>query len=489
MRGKSIRGAWLLAAWLTLLPALVRAQSPGYAPADGQLPIPLGSTRPEDGGLYLAAQALFFHQNIPLKSQLLAIRGFQASDNSIPTGFIGGTQASQLLVNVNSVNNALPVILATLPAGTTVLQEFDQTTTVAINGVVTTTTPVAILFSLPAQAAFATGFLPVGAFVGNGQAALDVKDLTGRDSYQPGTELTIGWKFKDGSSVAFNWLYIAEANYRTGASLAPPNGVVGGQLQNTFLFSPVFNFPPEFSGANFKVSLFQPTNLNVQGIPIPQPNPQAVFGIWNGASIMTLQFRQRFQQYEIAYREPIYETDDYRLSGIVGPRFAWEWEKFKWTTTSIGFDASTGIIQNGPDNVGIYSAVTSNRMYGLHAGCEQECYLGHGFAVNFKTEGALFMDAVKEYAKYETEAKFSNLPANKKARRVWAIVPELQATLGMMWYPTEFIQVYAGYEVMAFFNTQALRKPVDFDYSNVSPTWTNFTRYFDGWRAGFAITF
>src|SRR4051812_20650331 len=52
MRGKTIRGAWLLAFGLALAlaPGQTRAQdATGYAPADPQIPLPLGSTRPEDG--------------------------------------------------------------------------------------------------------------------------------------------------------------------------------------------------------------------------------------------------------------------------------------------------------------------------------------------------------------------------------------------------------------------------------------------------------
>src|ERR1700722_2039031 len=109
MRGKSFRGVWLLAAWMALAPAGVRGQNvgnpvPEYAPADPQLPIPLGSTRPEDGGLFLFSDFMYFRWNNPLRDQPVAVRGFQVSDNSVPGFTVGefvgsGTPA----LNVNQL--------------------------------------------------------------------------------------------------------------------------------------------------------------------------------------------------------------------------------------------------------------------------------------------------------------------------------------------------------------------------------------------------
>src|SRR5262249_41789124 len=45
--------------------------------AGAGLPVPLRSTRPEDGGLYLGTQHTFFKQSNAEKSHLLANRGFQ----------------------------------------------------------------------------------------------------------------------------------------------------------------------------------------------------------------------------------------------------------------------------------------------------------------------------------------------------------------------------------------------------------------------------
>ena len=111
---------------------------------------------------------------------------------------------------------------------------------------------------------------------------------------------------------------------------------------------------------------------------------------------MTEQFLQRTQQYEATYRVPIYETENYRLSGIVGPRFTWIWERYKWVTTDLDVNGN-----ESPDWSAQYTNITSNRMYGVHVGCEQECYLGHGFAADVQLQFSGYEDSVKEEAKYQ----------------------------------------------------------------------------------------
>jgi hypothetical protein len=445
MRGNRYRGAWLVAAWLAFAPAAY-GQGPGYAPAHPQLPFPLGSTRPENGGFWVTAGYNMLRFNNPLKEQPIAVRGFQVFDPSL----------------VSVVAPRVDV-------------EIERTIAVFPNGQITVLNiPELIDQNIRVSQSFP------GQFFGSGREALNVNQLTGDDNYNPGFNISMGWMFDDGSSLSLNWKYFTEAQHRAGATLAPANAAVGDDLADSFLFSPVFNFPPEYSG---------PPNKIVVGGGGPQPSQQVAFGIWNGASIQTIEFRQRFQQWDIMYREPIYETDDYRLSGLVGPRLAWFWERFKWRTTSIGTDIDGNIIDTGPDNVGVYTNITSNRMYGVFTGCEQEFYMGHGFACHLKTELTLFMNSVKERAQYETENRFAGRPENKRAKREWTAVPGFNAAAGLMWYPTEFVQIYAGYEFISFLNTLASRRPVDFDYSNLNPKWSSFTRCLDGFSINLAIRF
>jgi hypothetical protein len=438
MRGKTVRGAWLLAAWLALLPAtawgqegqagpampttcwgqplptIFRAQSgfdsqsapgsPGYAPADPQLPLPLGSTRPEDGGLYTAVEALLFHTTMPLtSSQEIARRGFIASDNSL-------------------------------------------------------------------------GFTP-GTFVGSGTTALNVNNLAGQDSYQPGINLCLGWKFRDGSSVSLNWFFLSETNYATAATLVPRLFFVRNDFADSFLTAPVFNFPPEYGGPPGKIQT-----------PDGTAGPFAAYGIWNGASIMTIQQIQRFQQWDITYRVPVIDRECYRFSGLVGPRFSWIWDRFAWRTTSFGTD-SAGAAIAGPSDVALYTNIVSNRMYGAFIGCQQECYLGHGFACMLDTQVTGLIDTVKERAKYELEQRFQGLPENKRAKHDWSVVPMFSGTLSLQWYPTEFIQLSVGYQLMYFMNTIFSRRPIDFNYSNIAPHYDHINVLFDGFRAGIGFWF
>jgi hypothetical protein len=509
MRGKTIRGAWLLAAWMALAPAgrgqepggslpgtapppspvdptaawralpsadggqparvlpiglddgthalppsVVRAQQPQvegiYAPAEPQLPVPLGSTRPEDGGLFATAEFMYYRWNNPLKDQLVAIRGFQVSD-----GVATPTQAAILLSFFTPPQN-----------------------------------PGAIL---------------PGTFLGSGDPALNVNQLTGNDSYQAGFRVGLGWKFGDGSAVYGSYFRSTEESYRAGATLARPGGNHDVTLADTFLFSPVFNFPPQFAGADNKV--FFPD----QSVPLalalltnvgPGPgainnllSPQFAFGAWNGASVMTLSQVQRFQEWELTYRQTICETEDYRLNGLVGPRYSWIWDHFRWTSTTFGdsgfgdLSDPTAFSATTPVDVAIYDNIVSNSMWGVHTGLQSECYLGHGFVLMAEVQTALFMDAVHEIAVYSLEDKFAGFAENKRSKKLWNVVPEIQGSLNINWYPWEFIEVRFGYEAMVFFNTIASRRPIDFDYSNLAPHYSTMTRCFDGFHVGLSLTF
>jgi hypothetical protein len=409
MRGKTFRGVCLLAAWLALATAGVRGQNTGnpvpeYAPPDHPLPIPTGSTRPEDGGLYLWAEFMFFRWNNPLRDQPVAYRGFMVSDNSIP------------------------------------------------------------------------GFVP-GEFIGSHILALDTNQLTGQDSYQPGFRIGAGWKLNDGSAVSFSYFRLTEASYRSAATLAAPTGV-GLTLADSFLFAPVVDFPPEFSGANNKVL------VNVG----PQASPQFAFGAWNGASVMTQSYLMRFQEWDITYRQIVYETEDFRVNGLVGVKMDWLWDRYRWTSTTYSTDTS-GNISSSPFDIAVFNNVTSNRMWGTDVGCQSECYLGHGFAAMCEVRTGLFMDFIHMISAYETAAKFYGTAENKRSKRTWNVVPEVQGTLSLMWYPWENIQMQVGYQIMAFFNTLSSPRPIDFDYSNIAPHWSTTTRWLDGFQAGISFSF
>ncbi len=148
---------------------------------------------------------------------------------------------------------------------------------------------------------------PEGSFVGSGTEALNINQLKGPGSWQPGLNLGLGWRFESGTALILNWYHLADSRYSATASLAPPGLKGGTGLADTFLYSPVYNFPINYSG--------NPFNLAVG-------NPGATFGIWNASSLQTITYLQRFDLVDLAMRVPVWQTDSYRNYGLIGPRGA-----------------------------------------------------------------------------------------------------------------------------------------------------------------------
>jgi hypothetical protein len=502
---------------LALTPMMARAQDVPVL-SDPEWPVPLYSQRPERGGFYVAGEFIYFRQTNPIKEQLIAIRGFNDIDGIV------------------------------------------QTTRNTILG---TGTPV----------------IP-GRFFGSGMPALDSIQVSGPGTYSPGYAVDIGYRFSEGSpieAINFRYRHVVDARYSATASLLPPfngkfNFNVGDSLENTFLFSPVYNFPAEFAGPANKIAVALPsvgtaasvtvggtsttgtltsTTGNGQGTISQQfviPTVvvaasqqggavanQAAFGIWNAASLMTIDFVQRFDDYELIGRVPIYQNDCCRFYGLIGPRHSSIWERFKWraldvqtqlpggpatanggtitttnnitttgtgvngsasqtvTTSVTGATATAGSPQlpvpgdTAPDDVAIYSNVVSNQLWGPIAGYGLEYYMGHGFSCGTDLRGGLMVDFVREIARYELGG--FNFAA-KRARRDYTVAPEIDASFNLNWYPLAGVQVNFGYDLMLYFNTVASPKPVDFNYGSLTPGWDKGTfRYFDGFKCGIAFIF
>ena len=312
-----------------------------------------------------------------------------------------------------------------------------------------------------------------GKFLGTNAPALYADDAGGPGSFQPGFTFGLGWRFGNGVVVEGSWLHLATVRYDAGASLFPP-GLNGGQNQEeTFLFAPVFNFPNNFAGPPDKVQ------SQVDGFPVGS------IGIWNGAANMQITFFQRFDEYNLVGRIPMYEDDCFRTYGLIGPRLSWIWERFRWRTVSpdlFGFA--------GPDDVAIYDNVVSNRMYGVHAGCGTEWRSGDTpigtFSLSLDLEAAGMADFVKERADYQLADRSISA---KRARSEFHLVPEAQAAFNVWWYPIEGVQLRAGYSLEAFFNTVASPNPVSFNYGGLDPAWEHEMRWFHGFNAGIAFIF
>lgn len=422
--------------WPAWVAALLMAGAAGQAPlaraddigvADPILPLPLYHSRADKGGLFFATSFAMYQQTNPISHQGVAYRGFVD---------VAGTARNRFFINP---------------------------------------TTGAIIQQPPGAGA--------GRFYGSGAEALNVDSVSGPGDFQPGMKIEAGWKFNDGTSLTINGLWLAQVSYTSAATLAPAGLQIGSDYANSFLYSPVYNFYPDYAGPFFDV--YNPSGSNA-GQPVQNGINQAggtAYGIWNAAEVMTQEFTQRLQTYNIDIRVPIYENENYRLSGIVGTRMFWIWERYKWRTIDYDIDGQAG----GLDQA-IYTNIVSNRMYGAHLACQNEWYLGHGFAFNFIADAGLMVDVVKTRAKYELGEKYVG-PASKRGRNIFTLVPELAGTFGLSWYPVEGVEFKVGYDLMALFNTISSRHPIDFDFGAVDPAYESQFRFIDGFTAGVALVF
>jgi hypothetical protein len=310
-----------------------------------------------------------------------------------------------------------------------------------------------------------------GTFVGNRNVALDVNQVGGPFTFAPGFELSIGWKFGDGSALTASFWWISENQYRAAATLAAPFYQYRSDQAQTFLTAFVYNFPSDFAGAPNKVT-------NPQGTA----GPYSVYGIWNGASVMTEVLFQRAEQFYMTYRKPFYETENYRASALVGPKWFWMQDKFRWVTTDVDAFGNSSPVYSAT-----YNNQVTNNLYGMWTGLQQEWYLGWGLAAMLNLNAGAFLDVVRTKVDYERGDRGG--PQNSRGRTMWRAVPELQATPSIMWYPLEGIQLQFGWDVFVFFNTVASRQPIDFNYSSLTPPYEDIARWFTGLQATIAFVF
>src|SRR5262249_44583761 len=148
---------------------------------------------------------------------------------------------------------------------------------------------------------------------------------------------TLGWKFQNDIDLEFNWSHLFTK--KTSATAAPVgqtlNGGDGGA--DSFLFSPVFNWPTDYLRPLNKVNV----TINLPGTCFVRLSDRLGFvadqaaqtstgplGIWNAAQLMTIQFTQRYDDFELIGRIPIFENDRCRCYGLFGPRAVQLWERF-----------------------------------------------------------------------------------------------------------------------------------------------------------------
>ncbi len=433
--------------------------------ADPAYPLPLFHDRPETGGFFLAAEAMFWRQSNPLRHQLIAVRGLVDNDGSIHQAIPPGTVFNT--IGGLTTNPSGPGLITNLP-GTRETIITSQTATYFPNGVLASLQTVfGFIFTPGQQIAQPQGQSHPGGFIGTARPALFADDAGGPSSYTPGYTVTAGYRFREGFTAELSWTHLTHVKYSGGATLIPQGGQLGPILEDSFLYSPVYNFPTAFAGPSQKLAL---------------GNPLAAYGIWNGATEMVTKFDQRYDEWNIGTRVPMIETDCWRCYGFAGLRHVWMWERFKWRTVAYDFQG----LADATDAVD-YSNIVSNAMYGGYVGCGNECYLGHGFSVSLDTKAALLIDFVREIARYE---RGDRATGSKRSRREYSIVPELDAQLNLNWYPIEGVELRLGYDAKNFFNTIASPNPVSFNYLGLDPVWEHKAyRLVDGFRAGISLTF
>jgi hypothetical protein len=310
-------------------------------------------------------------------------------------------------------------------------------------------------------------------FVGSGNVAIDAHQVNrGQGTFVPGYNAIVGWRFEDGLVITSSYLALIPARYSASAHLLQRNLLIGPNGADTFMFSPVYNFPVDFAGPAKKVNA---------------GNPGATFGIWNAASIEQVTLLQRFDMWDIVTaRVPVWQTETFRTYGLFGPRYVHFWERFSWKAVS---EDSSG--NAAADDAATYSNVVSNNLYGLNVGTGNDWWIGAspigGFSATLDAEVGLYWDFVKERAKYELGDRSY---AAQHPRNVNTLAPGFNAKLSLWYYPWEAVQIQLGYNVLGFFNTISSPHPVDFNFGSISPKFDAGTfRFLNGMSFGVGVTF
>ena len=333
---------------------------------------------------------------------------------------------------------------------------------------------------IQAQRVAVRGFLDVdgsitgspGSFVGSGEEALNTSMLRAPNtgSFTPGFNLTLGYRFENGLAIMASWRHLGDFRTNNTAALFSPSGNIGNSQQNTFLFAPVFNLPPQFEGNR---------NVNIG-------NPLATNGVFNAASIMRIEFKQRFEVVDVLGRIPISgtESENCRSYGIFGPRTIIMWERFQWHTDDIDILGDIG----GP-LAATYDNVVSNRLYGFVVGMGGDVRLGDSpigtFSLFYEGNAGLFADFVKARARYQLDDKTISVHRN---RNLYSVVPGVDLKFGMQWYLYEAITVRFGYNYMGLLNTIYSPRPIDFNAGTLSPVFSHKAlRNIDGFDFGIGL--
>lgn len=338
-----------------------------------------------------------------------------------------------------------------------------------------------VIVTLGSPGANGAPLIEPGQFEGSREIALDT-DSFGRTSWGIAQRITVGYRMEDGTNLYVSWLHMFDVKYSAGAGVIGPHLFNPGNFDaNTFITAPVYNFSPDFVGRN----------------PFPNPpftgNPTV--GIWDAASDMTLLFTQRFDNWNVGAKLPVFETENARSYAMAGGQLSWLWERFQWRTSKpeLIVDQTTQEFgfQTQADSAARYLNTLSQRMYGPYIGAGHEVMLysgaGGAFGAGVELTGALLLNIVKERAKYIREDE------STQAKRAWgqySFVPNFNVNWNLTWQPTEGITFRAGYNLYNFFNTYYMKEPVSFNVGALDPAYAKkFWRPIQGFNAGVAFVF
>jgi len=327
-----------------------------------------------------------------------------------------------------------------------------------------------------------------GTFIGSGVRALST-DQFGRTEYAPGLNLGIGWKFEDGSSVTARIMHISGQTFGASASLASQYARSNVSLSDTFLVSGVFNFPPQFAGPDRKTAfegtfigrVVDPTTgaVLVPGTLVPD---RAFYGLWNGASNMSIEYKRWYTEAEIGGRTPLFESNTSKVYAIGGMRYHMFMERFHWLTQNFDLNGNTGGRFEAD-----YDNILSQRMYGPYIGCSHDLYLKNNFSLSVDLTGGLMANFIKERAYYELG---DNTVKAKRARNAIDLVPTAGGNVNLWWYPVKGIQMRVGYSANTFYNTRNIQDPIGFNYGAIDPVYgTQYFRIIHGLNVGVGVFF
>ena len=295
-----------------------------------------------------------------------------------------------------------------------------------------------------------------GTYIGSGAVGLST-DMFGRRSYTPGWKLAVGFKTEDNIQVQLSYLAVHKQDYNASATLVPRGFVGRRDLVDTFLTAPVYNFPQAYAGPDQKTTL---DGLTVP--PNPTPLPTGLFyGIWNGASVMTIRYTEDYTQWELGARVPLFDTPYSKIYGLGGVRMEWFMERFQWRAQSFDINGNAG-----PNTAANYTNNLSQRMYGPYVGCGHEVYAGSRFSMSTDLNAGILFNVIKERAKYELEDQTIQ---NKRSVNDIGLVPTVGGNANLWWYPIEGLQVRFGYNAQTFFGTKNMAEPVGFNYGGIDP--------------------